>query len=152
MCVCVCVCFGYMNALLLRWEMFWELNMLSGFLVKLLACCIYLFVFFPLEILIFFKLDIFLTDPQQFPFLSSFLSLASIETSTNLLSIKEFSCALCLLDRISTDLQSINISGLLLDRSSTVSWSNENFRFHLHKSSTTSLIHRAKFLCSLFAR
>ena len=120
--------------------------MLSGFLVKLLACCIYLFVFFPLEILIFFKLDIFSTDPRQFPFLSSFLSLASIETSTNLRSIKEFSCALYLLDRISTDLQSIDISRSLLDRSSTVSRSNENFRFHLHESWTTSLIHRAKFL------
>ena len=151
MCVCVCVldiwmlCFYAERCFesLTCWVDFW--------LSCLLVAFISLF-FFPVEILIFFKLDIFLTDPQQFPFLSSFLSLASIETSTDLQSIKEFSCALYLLDRISTDLQSIDISGSLLDRSSTISRSNENFRFHLHKSSTTSLIHRAKFLCSLFAQ
>ena len=148
MCVCVLdiwmICFYAERCFesLTCWVYFW----LSCLLVAFIS------VFFPLEILIFFKLDIFSIDPRQFPFLSSFLSLALIETSTDLRSIKEFSCALCLLDRISTDLQSIDISGSLLNRSSTVSRSNENFRFHLHKSSTSSLIHRAKFLCSLFAQ
>ena len=120
---------------------------LSSLLVAFIFMC-----FSSLEKTSFFKLDSFSTHPRQIPFLSSLLSLASIETMIDLQSIKEFSYALCLLDNILTDSRSIKISGFLLDRISTAFRSIEIFGFILDRISTASSIHRAKFLYSLFAR
>ena len=94
--------------------------MLIGSLFEQLACCFHLFMFFLLEKLLFFQLNIFSTDPQQILFLSSLLSLftinprlilnpskflgfISIESRQLLRSMKKNSCALYLLDRFSTN-------------------------------------------------
>ena len=57
-------------------------------------------------------------------------------------SIEEFSCALCLLDSISTASRSIEISWFLLDRVSTASRSIEVSGFLLDTFSIASSIHR----------
>ena len=104
-----------MNALHLSWVEFWELNMLFGSLVELLPCCIYLLVFFHLENLLFLQTRQLLNRSSTNSFLSSlsfsFLNRSSIDSQ----SIKEYTCALCLLHSISTAFWSIKIFGFLLD-------------------------------------
>ena len=104
-----------MNALHLSWVEFWELNMLFGSLVELLPCCIYLLVFFHLENLLFLQTRQLLNRSSTNSFLSSlsfsFLNRSSIDSQ----SIKEYTCALCLLHSISTAFRSIKIFGFLLN-------------------------------------
>ena len=104
-----------MNALHLSWVEFLELNMLFGSLVELLPCCIYLLVFFHLENLLFLQTRQLLNRSSTNSFLSSlsfsFLNRSSIDSQ----SIKEYTCALCLLHSISTAFRSIKIFGFLLD-------------------------------------
>ena len=122
--VCVCV-FGSMNALHLCWVEFWELNMLFGSLVELLACCIYFLVFLPPWKTPFLQAWQLLDKSSKDSFLSSLSFSFLNRSSTDSQSIEEFSCALCLLDNISIASRSIEISGFLLSRISTASRSIE---------------------------
>ena len=104
-----------MNALHLCWVKFWELNMFFGSLVELLACCIYLLVFFPPWKTPFLQARQLLDRSSIDSFLSSLSFSFLNRSSKDSRSIMEFSCALCLLNTISTASQSIEISGFLLD-------------------------------------
>ena len=121
----MCVCF-WIYALHICWEMFWELNMLIGFLFEKLACCIHLFMFFLLEKLLFFKLDrsstISLSIEPSFSFLdrsqqildpSRFLGFSSIDSRQLLRSIELNFWAFCLPDSFLTDTRSIKVIFLL---------------------------------------
>ena len=150
MCVYVCV-FGSMNVLHLCWVEFWELNMLFGSLVELLACCIYFLVFLPPWKTPFLQARQLFDRSLINSFLSSF-SLSFLDRSlTDSRSIEEFSCALCLLDSISIASRYIEVLWFLLNRISTASQSIEISVLLLDTFSTASSIYETNFyaLCLL---
>ena len=92
---------------------------------------------------------VILTDPRQILDPSRFLGYLQIASQQFPQSIEKNSFALCLLNRFLTDPRSIKIFEFLLVRISIASQSIEISGFLLDTFSTSSLIHRDKFLCSL---
>ena len=147
-CVCVYVCvFGSMNVLHLCWVEFWELNMLFGSLVELLACCIYFLVFLPPWKTPFLQAWQLLDKSSKDSFLSS-LSFSFLDPQHILSPLRNFP----VLFAFSIAFQQ------LLDPSRFLGFFSVEPRQLLDPSrflgsySTAFSIHQAKFLCSLSAR
>ena len=123
--LCMCVCFGSMDAMLICWEMFWEINMLNGSLFEYLACCIHLYVFFLPWKTPFLQGRQLLEKYLDTSFSIEPLCFALDRFSTSGQYIELFFWPLFLLNRSSTHSRSIEISRFLLDNTSTASQSIE---------------------------